>query len=57
MGKLNREWHEANKMAKNPSEDQRLTWHVAHADHCTCREMSPKLLEEVKNWKAHKHIG
>jgi hypothetical protein len=33
------DWHRANRMPKNPTLDQRLDWHVAHAKVCGCREM------------------
>jgi hypothetical protein len=48
MGKINAEWHRANRMPKNPTMDQRVAWHVAHAKACGCREISGKLLEEMK---------
>lgn len=48
MGSINREWHLAKKMPKKPSEDVRLKWHVEHAKHCTCREMTEKIKEEAK---------
>jgi hypothetical protein len=46
--KINREWHLANKMAKNPTLDQRVVWHVEHARNCECRKLEGKMLEEVK---------
>ncbi len=42
MGKINAEWHKANLMPKNPSEDQRLEWHLAHLENCQCRTDLPK---------------
>ncbi|MBX3576595.1 MAG: hypothetical protein KF723_05260 [Rhizobiaceae bacterium] len=39
MGKINREWHAANVMPKNAGEDERIAWHVAHAQHCGCRKI------------------
>lgn len=51
MGKINKEWHLANKMAKNPTHDERMKWHSEHAQYCMCREMTPKLQEQVKAWK------
>jgi hypothetical protein len=27
---INKDWHLANKMAKNPTLDQRVEWHVEH---------------------------
>jgi hypothetical protein len=37
--KLNAPWHEKNPMPKNATLEQRIKWHVAHADKCGCREM------------------
>jgi len=48
MCKINAAWHEANPMPKNPTLDQRIDWHVAHAAACGCRELTPKLREEFK---------
>ena len=46
--KLNKEWHEKNKMPKNPSFEQRVVWHLAHQKNCTCRPIPEKLAEEMK---------
>jgi hypothetical protein len=45
---INKEWHEKNKMPKNPSEEQRIKWHIAHAKNCSCRQPSAKLLGQMK---------
>lgn len=45
---INREWHLANKMPKNPSLDERIVWHLAHAKNCKCRALGEKILEEIK---------
>lgn len=45
--RLNADWHRAHRMPKNPTEEQRLDWHEAHAAHCACREMPPKLAAMV----------
>lgn len=34
---INREWHLAHRMPKDPTELQRIGWHVEHARHCGCR--------------------
>lgn len=46
--KINKEWHLANKMPKNPNLDQRVVWHVEHARNCSCRKLEGKILEEIK---------
>ncbi|MES1191260.1 MAG: hypothetical protein ABUS47_09300 [Steroidobacter sp.] len=37
MTKTNRQWHELNRMPKNPTAQQRVEWHMAHAANCRCR--------------------
>lgn len=54
MGKINKEWHLAHKMPKNPTVDERMKWHVEHAEYCSCREMTPKLKAEVVEWTKNK---
>ena len=46
--KINKTWHEKNKMPKNPSIDQRIKWHKEHANNCTCRPIPDKLMKEIK---------
>lgn len=46
--RLNKSWHERHVMPKNPSIEQRLRWHVAHAKACSCREMPRTILEELR---------
>lgn len=48
MAKINKEWHEANRMPKNPSLDQRVVWHLDHSKKCNCRPLGGKILEEIK---------
>ena len=45
---INKEWHLANKMPKNPTEEQRVTWHFEHAKHCRCRLPDAKMQAEFK---------
>ena len=46
--RLNAAWHKAHPMPKNPTLDQRVRWHVAHAAACACREMPTSIAAEVK---------
>lgn len=48
MGKINREWHEANRMPKNATDEERIAWHLAHAKHCDCREIPDGVLALFK---------
>lgn len=46
--RLNREWHLANKMPPKATLDQRIAWHVAHREHCGCREITGKLSAQMQ---------
>jgi hypothetical protein len=48
MGKTNATWHRANPMPKNPTLDQRIAWHIAHAQHCGCRAIDGKIRQEME---------
>jgi hypothetical protein len=48
MSKINAAWHRAHPMPKNPTLDQRIEWHLAHARACGCRKIEGKLLAEMK---------
>ncbi|MBP6695394.1 MAG: hypothetical protein KA161_09710 [Saprospiraceae bacterium] len=50
--KINKEWHEKNKMPKNATFEQRAKWHMDHVKQCECRPVPEKLLAEMKE----KHI-
>ena len=49
--KLNKEWHLAHPMPKNPTQQQRIEWHLEHAKNCSCCEIPAKLKEEMKKLK------
>lgn len=46
--KLNRVWHLAHPMPKNPSFEERVEWHIAHQKNCACRPVPGRLAEEMK---------
>ena len=48
MGTINPDWHEKHPMPKNPSLDERVTWHLAHAAACACRAIPKTVLRELK---------
>ena len=50
MGKINKEWHQENKMPKNPTREERLIWHREHSKHCDCRPVTPKLQRELEEY-------
>ncbi len=45
--KINKAWHEKNKMPKNATLDQRIAWHTEHHKHCLCRDIPEKLKAEI----------
>jgi len=47
VGKINAAWHRAHPMPKNPTMDQRIAWHLAHAENCGCRAIDGKLRDEM----------
>jgi hypothetical protein len=51
---INKEWHEKHKMPKNPSQEQRIEWHIAHAENCKCWPIPEKLAEEIRKQKLNK---
>jgi hypothetical protein len=46
---LNKKWHDKHSMPVDASETRRIKWHIAHAKHCGCRPIPPKLLEIIEN--------
>lgn len=48
MGKINADWHLAHKMPKNPTESERIAWHLDHAQNCTCREIPKGVLALIE---------
>lgn len=49
---INRDWHAANRMPKNPTEAERIIWHRAHAAHCQCRPIPPGLAALIARHEA-----
>lgn len=45
---INKEWHLKNKMPENPTQKQRMEWHIEHAKNCDCREPTEKLKKEIE---------
>ena len=46
--KLNKEWHSAHTMPKNPTMEQRIIWHLEHKKNCGCRDIPEKVREAIK---------
>ncbi len=49
--KINREWHEKNRMPKNANLEQRMKWHLEHQKNCSCRPIPDRLRAEMKKRK------
>jgi hypothetical protein len=45
---INAKWHKAHVMPKNPTLDQRLDWHEAHAKACGCRPLTPAIRAQIR---------
>ena len=45
---MNRDWHLAHPMRKNPTEAQRIAWHLEHAAACACRPIPDRLRERMR---------
>jgi hypothetical protein len=41
--KINKAWHEKNRMPKNPTVAQRIKWHAEHQAECGCRPIPQSL--------------
>jgi hypothetical protein len=54
---INKEWHVAHPMPKNPSIEQRIEWHVEHCKNCACRDIPPKLKVEIKKRNIKPQLG
>jgi hypothetical protein len=37
---INKAWHEAHRMPKNATVEQRIAWHEGHMKHCACRPVA-----------------
>ena len=46
--RINKQWHEQNRMPKTPSLETRINWHLEHARECSCRPVPEKLLVEMR---------
>jgi hypothetical protein len=47
--KINKTWHEQNRMPKNATFGQRVEWHLEHLKNCSCHPKLPeKLVLEMK---------
>jgi len=48
MKKINKTWHEDNRMPLKATLEQRIQWHIKHVKNCQCRPMPDKIAKEIK---------
>jgi hypothetical protein len=44
---INAEWHRNNRMPENATDQQRITWHLAHARECGCRPIPDSIKQLI----------
>jgi hypothetical protein len=49
--KINKLWHETNKLHKNSTLEDRIKWHTEHAKQCACRPIPKSFLVRIKKIK------
>jgi hypothetical protein len=45
---MNRAWHEANVLGRNPTRERRLSWHREHQANCGCRPMPKSVRQDLE---------
>lgn len=45
---MNRSWHEQHKLDRRATLDERVLWHLEHAEECGCRAIPESVLEEIE---------
>lgn len=45
---MNAEWHQRHPMPIGATLEQRVAWHVKHAQRCGCRPMPASVVAELK---------
>ena len=46
--RTNSDWHAANRLAKNATIDEKIGWHLRHAQNCGCRPMPKSIENQIK---------
>jgi hypothetical protein len=46
--RLNKQWHQKNRMPAKATMEQRVQWHLEHAKYCACREIPEKVAEAIR---------
>lgn len=45
---LNAEWHSKHRMPRNANLDERIAWHIEHAERCGCRAIPHRVAQEIR---------
>jgi hypothetical protein len=51
---LNKEWHRLHRMPPRATREQRIKWHVAHAQACGCRAVPESVKQDVAKLLKHR---
>jgi hypothetical protein len=46
-GHVNADWHREHVLGSQATLDQRVEWHLAHAEACACRELPESIRAEL----------
>ena len=48
MKPFNRQWHERHRLGSGASLDDRVRWHLEHAEVCGCRPIPARARKEIE---------
>jgi hypothetical protein len=43
QSRINAEWHAEHRLPRNARLEERVEWHIEHAQQCGCREIPPSI--------------
>jgi hypothetical protein len=46
-GRVNVRWHEEHRLPRDAPPEERVAWHVAHAEACGCRPIPASVAREI----------
>ncbi|WP_185958319.1 hypothetical protein [Fodinibius sediminis] len=52
---INKGWHKKHPMPEKPTLEQRIEWHIQHAQNCTCRDIPETIKAEIARRKTSGH--
>jgi hypothetical protein len=51
---VNRQWHAEHRLPHDANLEERMDWHVAHAQACGCRPIPPEIAQAIKDRRISK---